>query len=246
MAKAKAYIHGGDYDCSELVRMCYVAVGVLPSGCYMWTGNQIELMAKHGFKKRSLSKPQIGDVLWRNGHTEFYLGDGMQGGARGSEHGTVTGTKGDQTGYEIAASAYKAGEWTYLLRYEGGKCFGGIPCAIAAALVAKHIIEHDAHGYSQPNRAGDGTVEGVTIEWFGNATEASFQWQFDRTVRVRTSPSTGGETLDAKWAKGEVVKADGIVVAGGCTWATYIGPSTGLRLYAAISQGSTTHGQMVA
>ena len=25
-------VHGGDYDCSEAVRMCYVAAGVLPRG----------------------------------------------------------------------------------------------------------------------------------------------------------------------------------------------------------------------
>ncbi len=246
MAKVKAYIHGGDYDCSELLRMVYVAVGVLPSGCYMWTGNQLDLMTSNGFKKRSLSRPQIGDVLWRSGHTEIYLGDGMQGGARMSETGGINGKQGDQTGYEVTSSAYKANEWTYLLRYEGGKCFGGIPCAIAAALLAKHIIEHAAHGYSQPNRSGDGTVEGVTIEWAGNATATSCRWQYDRTVRVRTSPSAKGEVMDSKWKDGDVAKADGIVVSDGITWITYIGPSTGLRLYAAVAQGGVEYGQMVA
>lgn len=246
MAKVKAYIHGGDYDCSELIRMVFVAVGVLAKGCYMWTGNQLDLMLSNGFKKRSLQRPQIGDVLWRSGHTELYLGDGLQGGARMSETGGITGRQGDQTGYEVASSAYNPDEWTYLLRYEGGKCFGGIPCAIAAALLAKHIIEHAAHGYSQPNRAGDGTVEAVTLTWYGNATETSCQWQYDRNVRVRTSPSTKGDILDSKWKEGDVAKADGIVVAEGITWITYIGPTTGLRLYSAITEKGVEYGQMVA
>lgn len=32
-----------------------------------------------------------------------------------------------------------------------------------AAQVMEHICKHDAHGYSQPNRAGDGTTEKITL-----------------------------------------------------------------------------------
>ena len=70
MPRTTVYIHGGDYDCSELVRMCYRAVGVLPHGSYMWTGNEHDLLMAHGFAVRSLNSPQMGDVLWREGHTE--------------------------------------------------------------------------------------------------------------------------------------------------------------------------------
>lgn len=31
------------------------------------------------------------------------------------------------------------------------------------AQIAEHIAEHDVHGYSQPNRAGDGTIETITL-----------------------------------------------------------------------------------
>ncbi len=250
MASATVYIHGADYDCSELVRMCYRAVGVLPYGSYMFTGNEVELLTSHGFAIRSLSSPQMGDVLWREGHTEMYLGDGMQGGARISEHGTTNGSKGDQTGREVARSAYRASEWSMLLRYEGDVTVEGIPAAIAAALVADHIIDHSAHGYSQPNRAGDGTIEAVTITWEGDVARSiacSFRWTFDRTVRVRTTPDAhrSDNVLSAKWRKGDVAHFDGIVVADGCTWGTYIGPTTRRRLYAAIVQG-TAYGEVVA
>jgi hypothetical protein len=73
--------------------MCYRAVGVLPYGSYMFTGNEVELLTANGFAIRSLSSPQMGDVLWREGHTEIYLGNGMQGGARISEHGTISGAQ---------------------------------------------------------------------------------------------------------------------------------------------------------
>lgn len=114
----KANIHGGDYDCSELVRACYAAVGVLPWDSYMWTGNQEQLLKSHGFIEVALSSSRLeGDVLWRSGHTELYLGDGKQGGARIAETGGINGAKGDQTGREITASAYKASDWTKVFRY---------------------------------------------------------------------------------------------------------------------------------
>lgn len=248
MATTTVYVHGGDYDCSELVRMCYRAAGVLPYGSYMWTGNEVALLTAHGFAVRDLSSPRTGDVLWRDGHTEIYLGDGMQGGARISERGTVSGAKGDQTGSEVARSAYRASDWSMLLRYEGDATCGGIPAAVVAARVADHLIDHDAHGYSQPNRAGDGTVEAVTVEWDGGAPSrvaCSFEWTFDRTVRVRTTPDTtrSDNVLGAKWRKGDTAAFDGIVVASGCVWGTYVGPTTKRRLYAAIAQGSV-HGEV--
>ena len=239
MEKATVYIHGGDYDCSELVRMCYRAVGVLPYGSYCWTGNEIELLTENGFVVRSLNSPKMGDVLWRSGHTEIYLGDSKQGGARCSEHGTITGTQGDQTGREIMRSAYKASDWTTLLRYEGGKTIEGIPCAIAAALVADHIIDHNAHGYSQPNRAGDGTIEAVTITWDGDPayipTSSTFRFTFKQKTKVRTSPEVRSDNLmSATWAKGDTATFDGIAFGSGYVWGTYIGPTTGRRLFSAM------------
>lgn len=168
---ATVYIHGGDYDCSEAVRMCYRAVGVLPYGSYMWTGNEVSLLKENGFIEVNLNERLAGDVLWREGHTEMYLGDGMQGGARIDETGGVHGYKqGDQTGKEICRSPYDLSYWHWkkCLRYVGPVSIDGIPAAYAACAVMNHLIDHDAHGYSQDNRSGDGTYEAVTIVYDTN------------------------------------------------------------------------------
>lgn len=101
----------GDRDCSRLVQTCNVVVGSLPRGMHMWTGNEREILLTNGFVEVSLDEVQRGDVLWRTGHTEMYLGNGIQGGARQSEYGTTDGQTGDQTGEEIARSAYDRWEW---------------------------------------------------------------------------------------------------------------------------------------
>lgn len=101
----------GDRDCSRLMQTCYVVVGALPRGMHMWTGNEREILLDNGFVEVSLDEVQRGDVLWRTGHTEMYLGNGIQGGARQSEYGTIDGQTGDQTGEEIARSAYDRWEW---------------------------------------------------------------------------------------------------------------------------------------
>ena len=120
-------VHGGDYDCSEAVRMCYVAAGVLPRGCYMWTGNEAGLLKAHGFASVGLGDLRVGDVLLRNGHTEMVVSVGgrlMQAGFRISEHGTISGAKGDQTGWESAYSALNPSAWSWAYRYVGGQPTG--------------------------------------------------------------------------------------------------------------------------
>ena len=122
----KVSIHGGDYDCSEAVRQCWAAIGVLSAGywaSYMWTGNEPEMLLTHGFEEVSVlpaNKMKRGDVLLRDGHTEMYLGNGLQGGARIDEQRDIKGRKkGDQTGWEIDRSAYKPTRWTRVFRYAG-------------------------------------------------------------------------------------------------------------------------------
>jgi hypothetical protein len=239
MPTTKVYIHDGAYDCSELVRMAYRAADVLPYGCHMWTGNEVELLTSHGFVERSLSSPQRGDVLWREGHTEMYLGDGMQGGARIDESGTIYGNQGgDQTGREITCSAYDpvAWKWEKLLRYEGGKTINGIPAAIVAAGVVDHVIDHDAeHGYSQPRRAGDGGLEEVTITYDPDTTEAIPMRKtvtFKRATSVRTRPSADDDAKTGTVYKvGEPCNIDGIVFADNRVWGTYVGSKSGERRY---------------
>lgn len=112
--------HGGDYDCSEAVRACYAAVGVLPKDSYMWTGNEVELLTLYGFGRVSLSDRKRGDVLLRSGHTEILLDRNTQAGFRRSETGGIDGKQGDQDGYESASSAYD-GKWESCWRYFGAE-----------------------------------------------------------------------------------------------------------------------------
>lgn len=108
--------NGGDRDCSRLIQTCYVVVGVLPRGISMWTGNQREILLANGFVEVPLDNLQRGDVLWREGHTEMYMGDGVEAGARRSEYHSIDGKTGDQDGGEIARSAFVRSHWTSAYR----------------------------------------------------------------------------------------------------------------------------------
>lgn len=240
MISVDVSFNAGDRDCSRLQQTCYVVVDVLPRGIHMWTGNEREILAAHGFVRRSLSSPKRGDILWREGHTEMYLGNGMCGGARIDERGTIYGsTQGDQTGREIARSAYDPDEWEELWRYEGGGTFHGIPKPEAAAQVCEHFIDHDAHGYSQPNRDGDGTVETITIIYDPDADVEAFDVTMTVTFRkatfVRTRPSADDDAkTETRYKVGATCTIDGIVLADGRVWGTYIGSTSGKRRYVCI------------
>lgn len=120
----KVRLHGGDYDCSEMVRTCCAAAGVLEWdywASYMWTGNQDSVLTSHGFKRYPFDYSSVrrGDVLWVKGHTGVALGGGLQADAHGDEYGGITGpNKGDQTGREVEVRALQR-YWTYTYRYEG-------------------------------------------------------------------------------------------------------------------------------
>ena len=116
-------VHGADYDCSELIR---VSVNCALSGRYnapiatLWTGNERSILKDLGFVQVSLTQVKRGDILWRSGHTEVYLGDGICGGARIDESGTIYGNaQGDQTGAEITSGIYTAGNWQSAWRFYG-------------------------------------------------------------------------------------------------------------------------------
>ena len=155
----------GDADCSSLVKRILAALWLVSWDAYMWTGNERQILATAGFERRNKWSPERGDVLWREGHTEVYLGDGLCGGARIDESGTVYGiVPGDQTGREVASGPYEPTRWEELWRYVGDADVDGIPVPEAVAQLMEHAIDHDAsHGYSQANRDGDGGWEDVTL-----------------------------------------------------------------------------------
>ena len=111
---------GPDYDCSS-----FVIQGFENAGCPVktngasYTGNMLGVFKATGFEQLNFTTGMTlvrGDVLWRSGHTELYIGNNQNVGAHINEKGTITGgVTGDQTGNEISVS--KTGtNWTYVLR----------------------------------------------------------------------------------------------------------------------------------
>lgn len=203
-------VHGGDYDCSEAVRMCYVAAGVLPRGCYMWTGNEATLLKQHGFAGVGLGSLKVGDVLLRHGHTEMVIsvnGRLMQAGFRISEHGTINGAKGDQTGWESTYSALNPSKWSWAYRYVGG----------------------------QPKAAQTSTpVHDATVS---TSVPAGRYSCVVSALNVRAGAGTGYAVV-AQYKQGETVSLDGTaVVADGCVWGRYTGGSGKKRWVAVRTTG---------
>ena len=121
----KVKVHGGDYDCSEGAILSYKCQGVNVGGA-TYTGNMIDGMVYRArtFRLVQPADAKNGDIVLREGHTEVIVTRGgrrYQAGFRASEHGTITGTKGDQTGWESTYSEYQPTRWTWCLRYCGSK-----------------------------------------------------------------------------------------------------------------------------
>ena len=211
-------VHGGDYDCSEAVRMCYVAAGVLPRGCYMWTGNEAALLKSHGFAGVGLGDLRVGDVLLRRGHTEMVVSVGgrlMQAGFRISEHRTIKGARGDQTGWESAYSALNPSAWSWAYRYVGG----------------------------QPTGASKATVHNATVST--SVPAGTYQCVVD-ALNVRAGAGTGYAKV-AQYKRGETVVLDGTaVVADGCVWGRYTGRSGKKRFVAVRTTGGMDYLRKVA
>lgn len=120
-----------DYDCSSFIITAYEQAGcpVKTNGA-TYTGDMIEAFQSCGFLKLAYTKGMTlipGDVLWRTGHTEMYIGNGQRVGAHISENGTVyADEEGDQTGEEISVVTFSVNEsWEYVLRLPSGWNPGG-------------------------------------------------------------------------------------------------------------------------
>ena len=113
-------VQAGDIDCSRAVQVSWGAIGILPLDIVFTTHNEREVLRECGFMRVSLDGVRRGDVLWKTGHTEMYLGNGLCGGARIDESGRIYGTlTGDQTGREIATGYYDPSRWEEAYRYFG-------------------------------------------------------------------------------------------------------------------------------
>lgn len=134
-------IAGGDRDCSSAVVTALRAVGVNTFGA-SYTGNMREQLLKtglFGWRKMGVKSAQRGDIyLNEKCHTAVCVSP--YGSARGdllaqfsiSEKGTVTGTKGDQTGRESNIKAYYSYPWDGTLYWLGdGKTLDGSNTEVA-------------------------------------------------------------------------------------------------------------------
>lgn len=134
-------IAGGDRDCSSAVVTALRAVGVNTFGA-SYTGNMREQLLKtglFGWRKMGVKSAQRGDIyLNEKCHTAVCVSP--YGSARGdllaqfsiSEKGTVTGTKGDQTGRESNIKAYYSYPWDGTLYWLGdGKSLNGSNTEVA-------------------------------------------------------------------------------------------------------------------
>lgn len=134
-------IAGGDRDCSSAVVTALRAVGVNTFGA-SYTGNMREQLLKtglFGWRKMGVKSAQRGDIyLNEKCHTAVCVSP--YGSARGdllaqfsiSEKGTVTGTKGDQTGRESNIKAYYSYPWDGTFYWLGdGKTLNGSNTEVA-------------------------------------------------------------------------------------------------------------------
>lgn len=105
-----------DVDCSSFVYYALLNNGYTTSqlGTYPFTTrNMSNILTSIGFEKISFDydKLQEGDILWRSGHTEVYIGDGKNVGA----HWNYDGKTGDGAGDEVNIASTGT-NWTYIFR----------------------------------------------------------------------------------------------------------------------------------
>lgn len=200
-------IAGGDRDCSSAVVTALRAVGVNTFGA-SYTGNMREQLLKtglFGWRKMGVKSAQRGDIyLNEKCHTAVCVSP--YGSARGdllaqfsiSEKGTVTGTKGDQTGRESNIKAYYSYPWDGTLYWLGdGKTLNGSNTEVADNTVpslgdTRYFGPKMAKELQrQLGTTGDGVISG---QWPANER---YLWACDRGVIEYVKGGVGSNAVRA-------------------------------------------------
>lgn len=117
---------GPDYDCSSLVYYAFSSAGFSFSPTWFDTRNMGSALINAGFVEvtnidlSNSNSLQRGDILWKSGHTEIYIGNNQLVGAHSDRGYPQTG---DQPGNEISVEKYyyrgtNNTVWTKVYRYE--------------------------------------------------------------------------------------------------------------------------------
>lgn len=200
-------IAGGDRDCSSAVVTALRAVGVNTFGA-SYTGNMREQLLKtglFGWRKMGVKSAQRGDIyLNEKCHTAVCVSP--YGSARGdllaqfsiSEKGTVTGTKGDQTGRESNIKAYYSYPWDGTLYWLGdGKTLNGSNTEVADNTVpslgdTRYFGPKMAKELQrQLGTTADGVISG---QWPANER---YLWACDRAVIEYVKGGVGSNAVRA-------------------------------------------------
>lgn len=109
---------GGECDCSSLVIYALREAG-FDTGSATYTGNLSANLTARGWHRLPVDgNPRPGDILLNDvHHVAVYLGNGQLAQASISEHGTISGAAGDQTGGETNIRSYYSYPWDCYLRY---------------------------------------------------------------------------------------------------------------------------------
>lgn len=109
---------GGECDCSSLVIWCLREAG-FDTGSATYTGNLSANLTARGWRRLPVDgNPRPGDILLNDvHHVAVFLGNGLLAQASISEHGTISGASGDQTGRETNIKPYYNYPWNAYLRY---------------------------------------------------------------------------------------------------------------------------------
>lgn len=92
----------------------------------------------------------------------------------------------------------------------------GLTVAERTAQVMEHIAEHDSHGYSQPNRSGDGTIETVSLSDGSYVSIHGGDYDCSESARVCVNCALTGRSaapIEYMWTgnEDEELRANGFV-----------------------------------